>query len=417
MDRLVSFFRVFAPLQMVKFSDVKNEKFLVQALQNFRISLQLFCRPLNMTMTMTSKPKVLFVGNLNKDLPEYRAFEEKFECISYQLSTVEQLLVDFETKFKDIEAIYGAWLGFFPFGGFYNQILAAAPKNLKVISICSVGHDGYDGPGLKKKGIVLTNVPLTGAAEPVADLVLYNAITSFRQFHVYPGHFNLSNNHTLQVRKMLDNSTTFDQVTGTATQGDKRGYSYGEYINNRPLMSPRGHNVVIVGFGNIGQTIGKKLSDLGMNIHYVKRTELSPSQIEELGYPVTFHPTMSDATSVADLVVIACPATPQTKHLISREIISQIPNPFRIINIGRGLIIDEDALVDGLKLGKILFAGLDVFEKEPFAHPELFGRQDVVLTPHIGASTIENFDYTAVMAMSNIEDVLLQGGKGLTPVN
>lgn len=366
---------------------------------------------------MASKPQVLFVGDLNKDLAEYKAFQEKFDVIPYQLSTVEQLLEDFDTKFKNIEGIYGAWLGFFPFGGFRNEILAAAPKNLKVISICSVGHDGYDGPGLKEKNIVLTNVPLTGAAEPVADLVLYHAITAFRQFHVYPAHFNRDINHTLHVRKMLDSSSDFDPVSGTATQGNKAGYAYGEHINNRPLMSPRGHNVVIVGFGNIGQTIGKKLSDLGMNIHYVKRTELSASETEALGYPVTFHRTVGDAAAFTDLVVIACPATPQTKHLISREVIENIPQPFRIVNIGRGLIIDEQALVDGLKLGKVLYAGLDVFENEPAAHPELFGRQDVVLTPHIGASTVENFDYTAVMAMNNIEDVLLKGGSGLTPAN
>lgn len=106
----------------------------------------------------------------------------------------------------------------------------------------------------------------------------------------------------------------------------------------------------------------------------------------------------------------------KTYHLIDGLVISSFAKPIRIINIGRGSVIDEQALVDGLKLGKVLFAGLDVFENEPNVHPELFGRQDVVLTPHIGASTVENFDYTAIYAMKNIEDIL-GGGPGLSRVN
>ena len=72
--------------------------------------------------------------------------------------------------------------------------------------------------------------------------------------------------------------------------------------------------------------------------------------------------------------------------------------------------------MDGLKSGKLLFAGLDVFESEPKVHPELFGRPDVVLTPHIGASTMENFDHTAEVSLKNIDHVL-SGKEPLTRVN
>ncbi|ODV78522.1 NAD(P)-binding protein [Suhomyces tanzawaensis NRRL Y-17324] len=361
------------------------------------------------------KPQVLFIGDLNTDLPEYAAFAQKYECLQYRISTVEDLVDAFSTKFNNIQAIYGAWLGFVPFGGFKDQILAAAPDSLKVVAICSVGHDAYDGAAMAARGVVLTNVPSTGAAEPVADLVLYNALLSFRQFHVYPSHLTPSNNHTVKVRAQLA-AGSFDSASGTAGRSDNFGYHYGHYINERPLLSPRGHSALVVGFGNIGQTIGSRLAQIGMDVHYVKRTPLTPAQEAALGYKAHYHASVLDAKDHADLVVIACPATPETRHLINKEVIDAIARPFRLINIGRGVIVDEDALVAGLKAGKVLFAGLDVYENEPVVHPELFGRQDVILTPHIGASTVENFDYTAVQALKNIDDVLL-GGAGLTRVN
>jgi len=145
-----------------------------------------------------------------------------------------------------------------------------------------------------------------------------------------------------------------------------------------------------------------------MKINYVKRSKLLPHQELSLGYPVTYHEKVTDVKNL-DLIVIACPATPETHHLINSNVINSISNPFRIINIGRGTVIDEEALIKGLKSGKVLFAGLDVYENEPSINPELINREDVILTPHIGASTVENFDYTAIKALENITKVL-EGG-------
>lgn len=364
-----------------------------------------------------TKPKVLFVGDLNKDLPEYTQFRNHFECIDYTITSESQLVLDLETKFHDIVAIYGGWLGFATVGGFRNEILAKAPSSLQIVAICAVGYDGYDGPAMADRNIHLTNVPSQGAAEPVADLVLYNALASFRNFPMFQQAVSAKLNHTVQIRSVAQ-SGSFNSETGCLQPGPVNGYAFGEIIGGRGCLNPRGHNVLIVGFGNIGQTIANKLHHgLGMNIHYTKRTKLSDEEEKTLGYPVTFHRSIVDAKDVIDLIVIAAPGTPQTVHLINEKVISQISKPFRIVNIGRGSIIDETALVNGLKSGKVLFAGLDVFEEEPQIHPELFGRQDVVLTPHIGASTVENYDYTAVMAMKNIENVVLEGGVGLSKVN
>ncbi|OBA23143.1 NAD(P)-binding protein [Metschnikowia bicuspidata var. bicuspidata NRRL YB-4993] len=363
-----------------------------------------------------TRPKVLILGDLNTSLPHYKRFLEKFECIHHTLaSTREEVIADFHTKFHDISAIYGAWLGFVLVGGFHSDIIEALPPTLKVVSICSVGHDNYNGAQMKEKGVVLTNVPSDGAAEPVADLVLYNALTAFRNFNMSLAFLRPENDHTVAVRAELE-SCKFDFQTGALVGGLPQGYSFGEYIGGRPCLSPKGHNAVIVGFGNIGQTIGRKLSLIGMNIHYVKRRQLSGAEERSLGFVATYHRSIGATCLFADLVVIACPATPETHHLLNSAVLGSFAKPIRVINIGRGSVIDEQALVDSLKSGKVVFAGLDVYENEPSVHPELYGRQDVFLTPHVGASTTENFDHTAVVAMENIEAVL--GGRpALTQVN
>lgn len=359
--------------------------------------------------------KVLFIGDLNQDLLEYQQFSQRHQCIHYEITTKEKLLHDFAHDLKDIDAIYGAWLGFVPVGGFRGELIEAAPKLLKVILICLVGYDGYDGKALAEKGVVLTNVPSIGAAEPVADLVTYNTINAFRQFSTFSNHLGANTNHTVFLRKWLDQLNQFDSVRGQPRVNDVNKYAFGEMVNNRPVLSPRGHDVVIVGFGNIGRTIGSRLAHLGMNIHYVKRTPLTADEHQQLGYNAVYHLLLLLA-SFADLVVIAAPLTPETKHLINRDLIAMMDKPFRLINIGRGPIVDEDALVEGLKQGKVLYAGLDVFEHEPTVTPELFGRSDVVLTPHVGALTTDNFNFTAKRALANLE-LVLSGESALDRVN
>lgn len=359
--------------------------------------------------------KVLFLAEPRHDLAAYRYFQRHYECINYHLTTAEQLINDFKTTLKDVDAIYAAWLGFIPLGGFANDILANAPPSLKIITICSVGYDGFDEHAMAEKGIVLTNVPSSGAAEPVADLVLYNAILAFRNFGMVTSVFNSSLPNSMYVRKRLDEGN-FDQRAGTLSLGSGTTHSFGHYTAGRANLSPGGHTAVIVGFGRIGQTIAQRLHSVGMKIAYVKRTRLTTVHEQLLGYPVSYYRSLSEAKQVADLVVIACPGNAETKHLVNAKVIDEMARPFRIINVGRGTVIDEQALVDGLKSGKVLYAGLDVFENEPTVHPDLLDRPDVVLTPHVGASTLENFDHTAEVSLKNIDNVL-NGKEPTTRVN
>lgn len=363
-----------------------------------------------------TKQQVLFVGDLNRSLSEFKKFQSKYECLEYTLTTKDQFIADLKTKFSHISAIYGAWLGFVPIGGF-RTVIDHAPSSLKVLAFCSVGYDHQDADELAKRGIAMTNVPSVGAAEPVSDLVVYFTITGFRQLHMYTKQQLSKIPDTIDIRYKLANER-FNQQGGQLNMSLGKGYDFGEKINQRPNLSPRGHNAVIVGFGQIGQLIGKKLNQLGMNITYVKRSKLGKEEEEKLGYEATYASTILNATQQrdVDLIVIACPATPETHHLVNAAVIDSVSKPFRIINIGRGTVADEEALLNGLDLGKILFAGLDVFENEPAINEKLINRDDVVLTPHIGASTLENFDYTATKALENIDNIL-EGGAGINKVN
>lgn len=365
---------------------------------------------------MTLKQQVLFVGKPNTNTEAYKKFSANFEVINYKITSKSQLIEDFEGRLRYIEAIYAGWGGFDGVGGFQGEVLRHCPPNVKVVAICSIGHDGYDTEGMLKRGITLTNVPSVIASEAVADLVLYNTLSSFRNFKMFEKNLGGKLTNTGALRTALVRGE-FDQFNGVPVIKPTVGGAFASSCCGRDILSPRGHNVVIVGFGSIGKLIGERLACIGMNIHYVKRSKLSEQEEASLGYKVTYHATLKDTKNIADLVVIACPGTAHTRHMVNEEMINDFAKPFRLINIGRGYVVDEKALVNGLQSGKILFAGLDVFENEPSINPDLLNRQDVVLTPHIGSSTTENFNYTAAAAMFNIETVLYDREDTITRVN
>lgn len=363
-----------------------------------------------------TKQQVLFIDEPNVQSQGYSDFAAKYDCIHYTLSSRQQLIEDLNNEYRNIEAIYGGWPGLSPVGGCDQELIEQLPKHLKIITLSSIGFNGYDLQKLAEKGIAFTNAPSEIASNAVADLVLYNTLSSFRNFQIISHHFKGKYNNSNVVRFSLKHGQ-FDQENGQALITPKMGASFSDSICGRPSLSPSGSNAVIIGFGSIGQIIGQRLSSIGMNIHYVKRNKLSPEESSKLSYDATYHQSLQDTTEFADLVIIACPGGPSTKHLINPTIIQSMAKPFRVINIGRGTSIDEPALVAGLKTGKIIFAGLDVFEEEPQVHPELLNRQDVVLTPHVGSGTFENFDYTMNIALSNIDSVLSDSGKTITRVN
>lgn len=146
----------------------------------------------------------------------------------------------------------------------------------------------------------------------------------------------------------------------------------------------RGKRVGIVGLGNIGTKLAKRLEAFGCKVSYNSRTKKSSVHYD-------FYPTAYDLASHSDILIICCSLTEKTRHVINDNVITALGKNGILISIGRGPIIDEKALVKHLVEGTLAGAAMDVYENEPSVPPELFGLGNVVLSPHRGAFTEEAF--------------------------
>lgn len=285
------------------------------------------------------------------------------------------------------------------------------PKNLKVLATPSVGYDFFDSKGLKEKGVILCNSPgFSGTS--VADQALYLVLQVYRFFNLFETSLRQSKNSN-DARRV---AASIDKATGLLEPSRvEREFCYGEQAGPIQVTSPGGQNAGIVGFGSIGKEIGKRLAALGMNIHYHKRTPLASN--DKVDYPTVFHDSFQDMCRISDLLVLACPLNEKSLKMVNTKTIALLPNGAKIVNIGRGKLIDEEALVNALETGKISSVGLDVFENEPMIHPRLINRIDVSLTPHIGGSTMESWNDQLNNCLRNVETVLLENRPGPHAVN
>jgi len=167
----------------------------------------------------------------------------------------------------------------------------------------------------------------------------------------------------------------------------------------------RGKTLGIIGYGRIGRAVARAAHDaFGMKIIYHAPRD---PRIDD---PSTAGP--ADAVRVAsleallgqsDVVSLHCPATPETRHLMNATTLAQMPSHAFLVNTARGDVIDEAALVDALKSGRLAGAGLDVYEFEPRVTAELMTLENAVLLPHLGSATIETRTNMGMRALSNVE--------------
>lgn len=177
--------------------------------------------------------------------------------------------------------------------------------------------------------------------------------------------------------------------------------------------NPRDHILGIIGLGNIGYTIAQKaFAGFGMKIHYYDVARKSRQQEEAVN--ATFVDSLESLLGSSDCVVLATPFG--GNKIIDAERLAMFKAGSRFINIARETLVDEGALVQALKSGRLFAAGLDVFENEPGIHAELRNMRNVTLTCHNAGGAIEtNYGFER-LAMENVEALLLTG-KALTPVN
>lgn len=178
-------------------------------------------------------------------------------------------------------------------------------------------------------------------------------------------------------------------------------------------FNPRGRSLGIIGLGNIGYKIAEKAyNGFGMKIYYNDVARKSTDQ--EKAVEATFFESLDDMLGASDCIVLATPFF--GTQLVNSERLTKFKKGSRFVNIARGTLVDEDALVKALESDHLFAAGLDVHAHEPHVHPELIKMRNVTLTCHNAGGALDTNIGFESLAMENIEEYLLRG-KALTPVN
>ena len=156
----------------------------------------------------------------------------------------------------------------------------------------------------------------------------------------------------------------------------------------------------ILGMGRIGRAVAKRARGFGMEIHYHNRTKLSP----DLEEGAIYHKDLKSLLNESEFLSINCPATPETTKIINKTNLSYLPENSVVGNAARGDIVDDDAMVEALKHGKIFAYGLDVYNGEPKIHPDYLKLKNIFLLPHLGSATKRTRWDMAFRATQNLED-------------
>jgi lactate dehydrogenase-like 2-hydroxyacid dehydrogenase len=255
-----------------------------------------------------------------------------------------------------------------------GDLIAQLPA-LEIISVMGVGYDGVDVAAAKARGIMVTHTPDV-LNDDVADLAIALMLAAARQL----------------------------------PQAD-RYVREGRWASSGPMPLARkmsGARLGLVGMGRIGQAIAHRALAFGMTVAYTARGP-KPQ------LPHAYHADVRELAARSDFLVVITPGGAGTRHLIGREVLEALGPTGILVNVARGSVVDEAALVDALRRGVIGGAGLDVFEAEPDVPQALREMPHVVLTPHVGSATGETRRAMADLATENLR-AHFDGRPAPTPV-
>lgn len=253
--------------------------------------------------------------------------------------------------------------------------------SLKIIGRGGVGMDNIDVTYAREKGLHVINTPAS-SSESVAELVFAHLFSGARFLH------------DANRNMPLDGDSQFNAL--------KKAYSDG--------IELRGKTIGIIGFGRIGREVARIALGLGMKVI------ASDMYVDEVTIKVDFYndqfinvdiltEPMEDILRHSDFITLHVPA--QDNYIIGRDEINMMKDGVGIINCARGGVIDEVALVEALDEGKVLFAGLDVFEEEPTPAIQVLMNPKISMTPHIGAATLEAQDRIGTELAEQIISLLM----------
>ncbi|AWN44443.1 2-hydroxyacid dehydrogenase [Methylobacterium durans] len=252
------------------------------------------------------------------------------------------------------------------------DLLARLP-NLEIVASFGVGYDTIDVGAARSRGIVVTNTPDV-LSDEVADLALGLLLATLRQIP--------------QADRYL-----------RAGRWPEKSFPLTATLRNR--------TVGILGLGRIGRAIARRLEGFGVDIAYHGR---SPQDV-----PYAYHASLPDLARASDVLMIVAPGGPETRGIVNAAVLEALGPQGIVVNVARGSLVDEAALIAALRSGTILGAGLDVFAGEPHVPDALTAMDHVVLLPHVGSGSVHTRAAMGQLIVDNLTAWF--AGKGpLTPV-
>ncbi|MFK7764306.1 MAG: 2-hydroxyacid dehydrogenase [Roseobacter sp.] len=250
---------------------------------------------------------------------------------------------------------------------FSAQVFAAVPEaRCKVLANFGVGYNHIDVAAAQKAGIAVSNTP-GAVTDATADTAMCLMLMSARR-------------------------------AGEGERLLRAGQWEGWHPTQLLGMHLGGKTVGIVGMGRIGQAIARRCHfGFGMQVAYHSRSPKS------LDFPAARKESLLALASVVDVLVIAVPGGAETHHLINADVLSVMQSHAHLINIARGNVVEETALIDCLQNGGIAGAGLDVYEFEPQVPKALMAMENVALLPHLGTAALEVREDMGMMTVDNLK--------------
>ncbi len=242
--------------------------------------------------------------------------------------------------------------------------LLAKATNLRAIGRAGVGVDNVDVPEATKRGIVVVNAPES------------NVVTAAE--------------HTMALLLALARNIPQAHASLTAGKWDRSKFSGVELMDK---------TLGVIGFGRIGQLVAARAQGFGMRV-LAFDPYVATERYAQLG--VDKAESSDDIYAQADFITIHLPKTPETENWLDADAFAKMRDGVRVLNVARGQLIDEHALEAALDAGKVGGAALDVFRSEPMTESPLFGRPNVIVTPHLGASTAEATDRAGFQAAEQV---------------
>ena len=256
--------------------------------------------------------------------------------------------------------------------GLTAEMIDALPK-LELCAIMGVGLETTNLPRARERGIVVTTTPVL--YDDVADLAVILGMCASRRI-----------------------------------AAADRFVRSGQWLKGRiaPAQKFSGKRAGILGLGRIGTALAPRLQAFGMSIAYY-------DPLPKSGVPYQAYPTPLELAQNVDILFLAAAGGPGVKHIVNREILEALGPKGIFVNVARGWLVDEPALVEALTTGKLGAAGLDVFEEEPKVPEKLIGLDNVVLTPHIASNTEETMRAMGDCVLDNVRSWFAGTGP-VTPV-